>query len=90
MSTDVKLLCSTALTIHMFITSTDKVGQIITSADEVGEVMFSVAFVCLCVCVCVCLFVCLFVCWFVCPDDNSKSIIAISMKLSEIIVTVPE
>ena len=55
-----------------------QVNAFVTSADEVGEVMFSVAFVCVCVC------------WFVCPDDNSKSIIAISMKLSEINVTVLE
>ena len=56
--------------------------NIITSADEVGEVMFSVEFVCLCVCLCVC--------WFVRPDDNSKSIIAITMELSGNPIAMPE
>ena len=40
----------------------------VTSADKVGEVIFSVAFVCV------------LVCWFVCPDNNSKSLIAISIN----------
>ena len=56
--------------------------KLITSADKVGEIMFSVAFVCVFVCSCVC--------GFVCPDDNSKSIIAICIKLSGGYVTMPE
>ena len=35
-------------------------------------------------------FVYLFDCWFVGPDDNSKSIKAITMGFTEVHMTVPE
>ena len=47
---------------------------LITSADNVRDIIFSVVFVCL----------------FVCHGDNSNSILAIGMKLSGYVVTVPE